>query len=79
LTCSTSHLKNRQQHLRNSHELTDGEIEQTQSENKLEEHLRKIYQGRKNIVKAIDGWGFDARGFINRQDFNEKIKEKLGI
>jgi hypothetical protein len=28
--------------------------------------LKKGYQGRKNVVKAMRNWGFDAKGFITR-------------
>jgi len=37
--------------------------------NRLENQLKKMYQGRKNIVKVIDGWEFDAKGFISSEVF----------
>jgi hypothetical protein len=79
LTCSTSHLKTRPRPappLRNS---TEADPQLTRGQNRLEQQLRKVYQGRRNIVKAIDGWGFDARGFISSSAFEEKVREKLGV
>ena len=38
-------------------------------QNRLEYQLKKMYQGRKNIVKAIDGWEFDAKGYISSAVF----------
>lgn len=37
-----------------------------------------MYQGRRNIAKTIEGWGFDARGFISSDDFGERVQEKMG-
>jgi hypothetical protein len=43
-----------------------------------EQKLKKIYQGRRNIIKAVDGWNFDSRGYITRDVFKSKVTEKLG-
>lgn len=78
LTASTSHLhaRPRPPPLRSS---LEARPPAAHAHHRLEDHLRKIYQGRRNIVKAIDGWGFDARGFITAPAFLEKLREKLGV
>ena len=65
ITCSTSHLKKRRhfENLRKSDEM-ESHLE-SKGMNGLENQIKKMYQGRKNIVKVIDGWEFDAKGFIS--------------
>lgn len=62
-TCSTSYLKTRKLHKKEI-SYTDCAVEERSEDraaqmSEIEVRLRKIYQGRKNVLKAIDGWAFD--------------------
>lgn len=62
-TCSTSYLKTRKLHKKEisytdcagEERSEDGPVQMGE----IETRLRKIYQGRKNVLKAVDGWAFD--------------------
>lgn len=69
--CATSHLQKRQQHKKEvsltQADFYEGAEDSGEAVSKVERKLKQLYQGRKNIVKSLNGWGFDDRGWISRQ------------
>ena len=44
----------------------------------IQQKLRKIFKNSKDMVKLLNHWGFDQKGFISREHFHKVINKKVG-
>ena len=53
-------------------------FQENEPESGVEIKLRKIFKNSKDIVKLLNHWGFDQKGFISREQLHQVINRKMG-